>query len=280
MAGAGRGAAGDGGVKAEEYPFEAALAALAWQVELGADEAVGEMSIDRFGVAERAAQPDARQRAPVPAAPAAPPGREAVLRGAAEIAEACTDIEELREALAGFEGSRLKKGARNLVFADGMAGARVMVVGEAPGREEDAVGRPFVGRSGQLLDRMFAAIGLARTARSRDAALYITNVLPWRPPTNRDPAADEVELLKPFLFRHIELARPEILVAAGATAARVILERTEGITRLRGRWAEWRGVPVMPMVHPASLLRDSSRKRGAWADLLAVRERLDGGGSQ
>ncbi len=267
-------------MRAEALSVEAALAALAWQVELGADEAVSEVPVDRFAVAERAvAEAGPRRPAAAPAAVvmATPTGREAVLRGAAEIAGACRDIEELREALAGFEGSRLKKGARKLVFADGMAGARVMVVGEAPGREEDAVGRPFVGRSGQLLDRMFAAIGLSRGAETREAAFYITNVLPWRPPANRDPAADEIELLKPFLFRHIELARPEILVAAGATAARVMLERTEGIMRLRGRWAEWRGIPVMPMVHPASLLRDSSRKRGAWADLLAVRERLDGG---
>lgn len=269
-------------MKADALSFEAAFAALAWQIELGADEAVGEAPVDRFALAERAAAEAAPRRREAPAAPvvlSAEAGREAALRGAVEIAGACQDIGELRAALAGFEGSRLKRGARNLVFADGIPGARVMIVGEAPGREEDAVGRPFVGRSGQLLDRMFAAIGLARAAETREDALYITNVLPWRPPGNRDPAADEIELLKPFLFRHVELAQPEILVAAGATAARVVLGTTEGIMRLRGRWAEWRGIPVMPMVHPASLLRDSSRKRGAWADLLAIRERLDGGGS-
>jgi uracil-DNA glycosylase len=252
---------------------QADLAALAWLVELGADEAIGEAPVDRFA-AEEAPRPRAARPAAPP--PASPRDAAAPERVAAEIAAGCRDLEELRAALDAFEGSALKRGARNLVFADGVAGARVMIVGEAPGREEDATGKPFVGRSGQLLDRMLAAIGLDRGAKEPGAAVYITNVLPWRPPANRDPAADEIAMLVPFLHRHIELARPEVLVLMGAPAARVVLETTEGITRLRGRWTEWRGVAVLPMVHPASLLRDPSRKRAAWSDLLSLRAWLDG----
>jgi uracil-DNA glycosylase len=260
------------------------LAALAWQIELGADEAIGETPVDRFA-AEARPEP-ARAKRPAGAGMkvatavdvAAPAVGADPVAGAAAIAAACGDLAALRAALEGFEGSALKRGARNLVFADGLAGARVMVVGEAPGREEDAEGRPFVGRSGRLLDRMLAAIGLSRQAEDPEAAVYITNVLPWRPPANRDPSGDEIAMLRPFLCRHIELAAPEILVLMGSAAARVVLERSEGIMRLRGRWTEWRGLPVMPMVHPASLLRDGTRKRAAWADLLAIRARLDGEG--
>jgi uracil-DNA glycosylase len=256
------------------------LAALAWQLELGADEAIAEAPIDRFAEAAEAPSRGVVALRPPPAAPAAvppapPPDADAVATTAA-IAAACADLAALRAALAAFDGCALKKGARTLVFADGDPRARVMIVGEAPGREEDAQGRPFVGRSGLLLDRMLAAIGLARTAPDPADAVYITNVLPWRPPTNRDPSGDEIAMMVPFLMRHIELAEPEVLVLMGAAAARTVLETTTGITRLRGQWTTWRHLPVLPMVHPASLLRDPSRKRAAWADLLALRARLDG----
>jgi uracil-DNA glycosylase len=252
--------------------FHADLAALAWQVELGVDEAIAEAPIDRF------AEAAAPRAAPVPPPPAVAAALErgAAARGAADVAAACQDLASLRDALASFEGSALKRGARNLVFADGIAGARVMVIGEAPGREEDAEGRPFVGRSGRLLDRMLAAIGLSRAAATREEAVYIANVLPWRPPGDRDPAGDEAALLKPFLFRHIELAAPEAIVLMGSAAARAVLETEAGVMRLRGRWGTWRGVPALPMVHPASLLRDPTRKRLAWADLLTLRAWLDG----
>jgi uracil-DNA glycosylase len=247
--------------------FAADLAALAWQVELGADEAIGEAPVDRFEAAVRA----------TPAPATAPPAPPAVARDASTetLAAACGDLAALRASIAAFEGCALRKGARNLVFADGDPRARVMIVGEAPGRDEDAEGRPFVGRSGKLLDRMFAAIGLARDATGPEAALYITNVLPWRPPANRDPSSDEVAMLRPFLMRHIALAEPEVLVVMGNSAARTVLATTEGITRLRGRWAALDGVPVLPMFHPAALLRDPLKKRAAWADLLALRARLD-----
>ena len=162
----------------------------------------------------------------------------------------------------GFEGCALKQGARNLVFADGDPRARVMVIGEAPGREEDREGLPFVGRSGQLLDRMLAAIGLSRRAEDPRAGAYITNVLPWRPPQNRDPSGDEAAKMLPFLFRHMELAEPEFLLLLGSPAARAVLGAEFGVTRLRGKWHEWRGVPVMVTFHPAALLRDGEREAG------------------
>jgi uracil-DNA glycosylase family 4 len=273
---------------------EAALAALEWQIALGADEAIGAVALDRFGLAElppsgrrgasgRGAAPPASPAPPSPpAAPAPPPppsaGAGTPERAAAAIAAGCGDLAALRAALEAFEGSGLKRGARSTVFADGLPGARVMVIGEAPGREEDAAGLPFVGRSGRLLDRMLAAIGLARDADDPARAVYITNVLPWRPPVNRDPAGDEVAMLKPFLFRHVELAGPDVLLLMGARAAQTMLETSEGIGRLRGRWTKWRTLPALPTLHPALLLRDPGRKRQAWADLLTLREFLDGSG--
>ena len=151
-----------------------------------------------------------------------------------------------------------------------------MIVGEAPGRDEDIQGKPFVGRSGQVLDRMFASIGLSRMAEDPGQGLYITNTLPWRPPQNRDPSSEELETMLPFLLRHIELADPEVLVTMGNPATRAILRTTTGITRLRGKWHEALGRPVLPMNHPAALLREPLRKRLAWADLLTLQARLDG----
>jgi DNA polymerase len=250
--------------------FEADLAALAWLIDLGADEAIGEEPVDRY---EAVAEAVERRTAPEPEPAAVEIEADA---GAAALAAACGDLAALRAAMAAFEGCALKRGAKNLVFSDGNPAARVMVVGEAPGRDEDLAGRPFVGRSGQLLDRMFAAIGLARDAENGANALYIANVLPWRPPQNRDPSSDEIAMMAPFLARHIELAAPEVIVTVGNAATRTLLETQVGITRLRGTWGAWRGVPVMPMFHPAALLRDPMKKREAWADLLAVRARLEG----
>ena len=148
-----------------------------------------------------------------------------------------------------------------------------MILGEAPGEEEDRQGRPFVGRAGQLLDRMFAAIGLSRTAPAPDNAIYITNVLPWRPPANRTPEPAEIAMMLPFLKRHVELAAPDLLVLMGNTPCQAILGR-QGILRLRGQWTEGFGLPVMPMTHPAYLLRQGPAKRDAWSDLLEIRARL------
>jgi uracil-DNA glycosylase len=265
-------------VPAETDSFQADLAALAWLIEMGADEAICDAPVDRF--AEVGAAAPAAPAAPMPdAGPPVPPVEAAAggVAGAAALAAACGDLPALRAALEGFEGCGLRHGARNLVFADGDPAARIMLVGEAPGREEDLAGLPFVGASGVLLDRMLASIGLARNAADPGRSAYITNVLPWRPPRNREPSADEVAMLLPFLFRHIELADPEILILLGSPACRAVLQTSAGVTRLRGTWNAWRGRPVMPMLHPAALLRDPELKRLAWADLLAVQARLEAG---
>ncbi len=151
-----------------------------------------------------------------------------------------------------------------------------MIVGEAPGADEDRIGRPFVGRAGHLLDRMFAAIGLTRDNPDPGRCFYITNVLPWRPPRNRTPEAAEMAMMVPFLKRHIELVGPEVLVLMGNTPCAALLGRT-GITRMRGTWAEALGRPVLPMTHPAYLLRNPAAKREAWADLLEIHANLRGG---
>ena len=259
-----------------------ARALLEWHIALGADECIQDSPVDRYALPD-AAPVAARKVAP--AAVAAQPARPQVVPMAEvdPVAQAqravagVTDLAGLRAAQEGFEHCDLKRGARNFVFADGLAGARVMVVGEAPGREEDLEGRPFVGQAGQLLDRMLAAIGLARDAPAADRAVYITNVLPWRPPQNRDPEPGEIAMMRPFLERHIALAAPEVLILMGNHACEALLGR-KGILRLRGHWAEALGLPVMPMTHPAYLLRNPAAKREAWADLLAVQARLRGRG--
>jgi len=190
-------------------------------------------------------------------------------------ASGAATLEALAAAQEAFAHCELKRGARNFVFADGNPLARVMVIGEGPGAEEDRQGKPFVGRSGQLLDRMFAAIGLSRGAPDAEAALYITNVVPWRPPQNRDPEAEELAMMRPFVERHIELAAPELIVLMGNPACASLLGR-RGITRLRGKWHGFMDVPVMPMFHPSFLLRRPENKRAAWADLLTVKARLEG----
>lgn len=191
-------------------------------------------------------------------------------------ARACNSISELEAALGRFEGCALKATATNLVFADGRPDAPLMLVGEAPGRDEDLKGLPFVGRSGQLLDRMLCAIG-----RDRRQA-YISNILFWRPPANRTPTTEEMAACMPFVLRHIALVRPKVLVALGGIAAKQLLDTTDGIMRLRGRWQslalpDGETIPLMPTFHPAYLLRQPAHKRLAWRDLLAVKLVLDGG---
>ena len=252
-----------------------AVAALEWQIEAGVDEAILDAPVDRFAEAARA-KDEAAAKAEASKLPAPgiveTPEVDAVAVAEAAAASAAT-LDALRAAMGAFELCEIKKGASTLVFADGLPGARVMIVGEAPGRDEDREGRPFVGRAGVLLDKMFDAIGLSRTSDAPADALYITNVLPWRPPQNRDPSPEETAMMLPFLARHIELAQPEMLVAMGNHATFALLGK-RGITRLRGGWAEWRGLPVLPMFHPAFLLREPIRKREAWADLLSLKARL------
>ena len=186
-----------------------------------------------------------------------------------------TSLGDLAEVQAAYEPCELKKGARNFVFADGNPAARVMVIGDAPGRDEDLEGRPFVGRAGQLFDRMFAAIGLSRNAPDPAAGLYIINVLPWRPPSNRDPEPDEIAMMLPFLEKHVALAEPDIIVLMGNTPCVAALG-IRGIARLRGKWTQAFGKPALPMIHPDYLLKNPAAKRDAWADLLQVKVQLTG----
>jgi len=259
---------------------EESLAVLNWLVDAGADEAIEASPVDRFTQrnvdAPRASAPSPGEgRAPLaqikPAnlAPLATDGFGSAL----EIAARCASLAELRAALEGFEGSQLKRLATNTVFADGAPDSRIMFIGEAPGQDEDRAGLPFVGRAGKLLDKMLAAIGLNR------ANAYIINVMPWRPPDNRNPDPGEVALCIPFLRRHIELAQPQIMIMLGAVAARHVLGLNDGIMKLRGRWLEYRigteMIPVLPTLHPAYLLRQPAHKRLAWLDLQALAEKLE-----
>ena len=270
-------------------PPEAALASLAWQIELGATEAIGDAPVNRYDLPDTPARAPASPPESAAAAPAATPESTTPAQAAASprsdpvadaqgAAASADTLDGLRAALGAYPHCDLRHGARNLVFADGNPEARVMIIGEAPGREEDIQGRPFVGRAGQLLDRMFAAIGLSRTDERADSALYITNVVPWRPPQNRDPNGTEIAMLRPFMERHVALAAPDLVILMGNISCEAGLGR-RGITRLRGQWAEAYGKPALPMFHPAYLLRNPPAKREAWADLLALRARIDGGGT-
>jgi DNA polymerase len=249
--------------------WHAALAALAWQVEAGVDEPIAEAPVSRYDLAAEPPKP-----APPQSDRAAPPVPAADPVEAAEVAaRAAASLEALRQAIAAFEHCDLKKGARNTVFSDGNPKARVLILGEAPGAEEDREGRPFVGRAGQLLDRMFAAIGLSRSSPDAETALYLTNVLPWRPPGNRDPEPAEIAMMRPFVERHIALVDPAVIVVMGNTPLDALTGR-RGILRARGTWAQALGKPLLPMTHPAYLLRNPSAKREAWADLLSLQARL------
>ncbi|MHA6324876.1 uracil-DNA glycosylase [Roseivivax sp. CAU 1753] len=258
----------------DSLEWHSAVAMLAWQVELGVTETISEVPVDRFAAAETAVAEKAVQ-ASVAVAQAsvrgAPPAADPVAEARAAAA-AAQDLAGLKAALADFDGCDLKRGAQTLVFADGDASARVMIVSEPPGRDEDRAGRPLVGPAGQLLDRMLAAIGLDRAAQGPSGA-YLTSALPWRPPQNRAPTAGEIAMMLPFLERHVTLAAPDVLVAMGNVPAQALLGR-RGITRLRGHWAEAWGRPVLPMLHPEYLLRNPAAKREAWHDLLDLQAKL------
>ena len=263
---------------------------LHFYAEAGVDTPLEDAPVDRFSQIEakrvgaspaQAARPSQQKRPEQPAVSQPAPSTlskasvpdDAKIAMARQMASSAATLEELREQLAAFDGCNLKFTAKNLVFADGNPAAPIMFVGEAPGREEDLEGVPFIGRSGQLLDRMFAAIGLDRTN------VYIANTIPWRPPGNRTPTPLETEICRPFFERQIELANPRLLVALGGPAAKALTNATEGILRLRGNWkahltTSGVQIPVMPTLHPAYLLRNPAQKRFAWRDFVNVKMRL------
>ena len=279
---------------------------LAFYRDAGVDEAIEAAPVDRYQLS--AARQNAAQSTPaahlqipaphlqIPRPNAGPDGSQSAnsraistpaatpiqvpLQSPAAVADArqaaalANSLDALRDAIASFEACALKQTAKNTVFADGNPQAAVMIVGEAPGAEEDRMGKPFVGTSGQLLDRMLATIGLDRTS------FYITNILPWRPPGNRSPTAAEIATCIPFVERHIALVKPKILIFAGGVSAKALLNTNDGIMRMRGRWFDYRpdpttpAIPAMPTFHPAYLLRSPAQKREAWRDLLAIKKRL------
>ncbi len=265
-------------------------ALLDFHVEAGVDLALDETPHNRF--AEPKAEP-ARARAEAPSAPASKPGAapsapppralpkaaagspDEVASLAREQARHAQSLEELEAILAGFDGCALKFSAKNLAFADGNPEGRVMLVGEAPGADEDRIGKPFMGRSGQLLDRMLATIGLDRSQ------VYVANIVPWRPPGNRTPTPQEIAICKPFIARQIELASPEFVLCLGGPAAQNLLGIKDGILRTRGRWFTYktedgREIRALPTLHPAYLLRQPLQKRLGWRDFQALRRALDG----
>ena len=277
---------------------DAAVGLLEWCIEIGDDECIGEAPVDHFEleIQEKkrlqrqdepiAIEPSIRGDSTLPDAPSAVSrdntrpragGRadEVKMQGLAisEAISAADDtrsLEALRKALSNYSHCELKKLAQNLVFSDGHPCAHVMIIGEAPGADEDRLGRPFVGRAGRLLDRMFAEIDLSREEESPERSLYITNILPWRPPGNRNPTPNEIDMLLPFVKRHVELVEPKLLVLMGNISCNALLGKG-AITRRHGNWHEWKGIPVMPMYHPAYLLRNPVAKGGAWIDLLKIR---------
>jgi DNA polymerase len=268
---------------------QAAIDALAFQFEAGVDVALDEVAPDRFAeqAPERLAEvPPAdtaeapRRPAPPAFAPVAPipapalPGADAAVTSARDAAKSAKTLDELREALARFDGCALKTTAMNLVFADGNPRSRVMFVGEAPGAEEDREGLPFVGRSGKLLDRMMAAVGLDRTN------VYIANIVPWRPPGNRTPTPQESAICQPFSKRQIELVNPDFLVCLGKPSMQTLLGIKDGIRSVRGRWYDFdtgtRTIKALVTFHPAYLLRSPLEKRHSWRDFLALKKALAG----
>lgn len=276
-------------------------AMLKWLAEMGADEALEADSIDRFNVTPGPFQlsqavPATPVRSVKPAGSVVedraprhaiePAQRAATALGpsdgalsARDAAAQCHTLDELQAAVLAFNGCVLKQTAKHTVFADGNRDAPVMLIGEAPGRDEDLQGLPFVGPSGMLLDRMLAAIGL-----SRKESAYITNVIFWRPPGNRPPTPEEAAICAPFLVRHIALKQPRVLLLLGGTPVRHVLNWEDGITRVRGRWGVYRKdgleIPTLPTFHPAYLLRQPSAKKLAWQDLQSLREKLHESGTR
>ncbi|HLG82276.1 MAG TPA: uracil-DNA glycosylase [Bradyrhizobium sp.] len=250
---------------------------LSFYLEAGVDCALSDEPVNRLAEPEiapkRVEMAPAQPMRPAPVPLSVPPGEtpaapDAAIASAREAARTAPTLASLRELMERFDGCSLKATATRLVFADGNPQARIMFVGEAPGRDEDIEGLPFVGRSGKLLDRMIAAIGLDRTKA------YIANVIPWRPPGNRTPTPQETQICLPFIQRQIELVDPDVLVTLGNPSTQTLLGTREGIMRTRGRWFDYdtgtRVIRALPTFHPAYLLRSPAYKRLAWQDLLAI----------
>ncbi len=270
---------------------EEAAAAIEWLVEMGADEVIGSMPVNRLvtppspkvveapkAAASHLARPGITAPSTIIAQYSSGPAPGSGNGDSAALAAQCATLADIEQALLRFEACPLKKTATNLCFADGNPEAQVMLIGEAPGRDEDIQGKPFVGRSGQLLDRMLQAIGLSRHGQTPEDSVYISNVIFWRPPGNRTPTDQETLMCLPFLKRAIEIKKPRLLVCLGATPTQRLIGRSEGILKLRGRWFDFGtsdgGIPLLATLHPAYLLRQPAQKRLAWRDFLSLKQKL------
>lgn len=265
--------------------------ALEWYVDHGVDEVMGHEAVDRTKQAtpekpqaEQNLIPDLpRKSAPV-ARPPSMLGKSDARAEAVKLAQDASTLDELREAIAGFNGLAIKKTATNMVFCDGHPEAPVMLVGEAPGADEDRQGKPFVGVSGQLLDKILACIDMDRTQDDPEKAIYISNILNWRPPGNRTPSPAEIEVSLPFIEKHIILAQPKFLVLCGGVSAKALLGRADSVSRLRKLWHDYYPqtvelgydsppVPALVTYHPAYLLRTPVQKKAVWADMLMLKQK-------
>jgi len=249
---------------------------LRQHVDAGCTDMLADAPINHFDAAPPEAAPAEMppvEAAPEMAAPVAPITPTQNNIDTTELAASADSLPALRAAMEDFDGCALKKTAKNTIFSDGIEGAKIMLIGEAPGQDEDRQGKPFVGASGQFLDTMLAAIGISRTEN-----LYISNIVPWRPPGNRTPSPDEIALCQPFIARHIALAKPDMLLLVGNISNKTLLATDTGITKLRGQWqryeADGLSIPALPLLHPAYVLRRPETKADVWADLCSLKKRL------
>ena len=250
---------------------------LQWYADIGIDEAIGDTPVDRT-VINKAEIPEKAVVLPLPmpataqapaAAPAPITGTIEALKDAAALSTGAKTIDELKTALDNFKGLSLKRTATQMVFSDGIPTSRVMIIGDAPGADEDRAGRPFVGANGQLLDKMLDAIGL-----NRETNVYLTTIINWRTPGNRAPSQAEIELSLPFIRRHIELINPAMIIFIGGAAVKILLETKEPISRLRGKWLTYKSIPATTIFHPEFLIQSPSQKKIAWEDLQMIRAKL------
>ncbi len=265
------------------------VSALQWYIDHGVTECLGDTPVNRFEIpavvpAFAPVQTQSMEKRPLQEASQTFLGKSDAYDEAIKLAKQATSLEELAQIIAEFDGVALKKTASNMVFSDGFAQADIMIIGEAPAADEDRVGKPFVGASGQLLDRILKCIDLDRTAEEPKQSVYITNVLNWRPPGNRTPSQSEIEVSLPFIERHIQLAQPKILVLCGGVPAKALLGKSDGISRLRKKWHDYvpqtKGIgnaetpiPAIVTYHPENLLRTPVQKRLVWEDMLSLRKR-------
>jgi len=257
---------------------------LKWQIEMGVDEIIGEKPVNRFLEEDpKVAKPTLNVspshdiKPPDPKSVEKPPqeninSQDAVTEATKLVADV-NNLEDLRKAILEFPHCSFRNTSNNLVFSDGNPEAWLMILGEAPGYEEDMKGKPFVGKSGRLLDKIFSETGISRSNSKPHDSFYITNTINWRPPGNRNPIKNEIEMFRPFVIKHIELINPKILVLSGNIACTAILNQ-QGITKLRGKWLNIDNLHIMPIVHPAFLLRNPTFKKNTWQDVLAIKKKL------